>query len=143
MPKLWNKFGDTVYSLAGTATVNKPEMAFGITETVKATKLRNKLGFVLRATVMSMRATRIGSIDATVVRIWSTFLQRLKKELVEEWYCASLEGSIALFESRTLINGFLGKIENGKIQWSPLLDEFGYHYFNLFNLPTNIILSNP
>ena len=130
--KLWKRFGEIVHRLAGTATVDKPEMAFGITETDKATKLRNRLGFVLRATVMSMRATRIGSIDATVDRIWSIYLHRLKKELVEEWYCASLEGNINVFEAKTLVNGFLGKLDNGKIQWSPLLDEVGYHYFNLF-----------
>ena len=66
-------------------------------------------------------------------RLWSIFLRRLKTEVVEEWYLAKLEGSLTLFESRTLVAGLLGRLVNGCVEWNAELSEVTYDYFNLFN----------
>ena len=65
--------------------------------------------------------------------LWSTFLRRLKKELVEEWYVAKLEGSVTLFESLNLVEGLLGRLDNGCVRWSVDLEDTTYEYFNLYN----------
>ena len=67
-------------------TIEQREMAFGLTGNDK-TKLRNRLCFTLRSTVMSMRGIRSGDVDATVDRLWSIYLRHLnKKELIEQWF---------------------------------------------------------
>ena len=80
-----------------------------------------------------MRALNLGSVEVTVDRLWSIFLRRLKKELIEEWYVAKLEGSVTLFESRTLVAGLLGRLVNGCVEWSAELSEVNYNYFNLYD----------
>ena len=82
---------------------------------------------------MSMRGVNLGSVEVAVDRLWSTFLRRLKKELVEEWYLTKLEGSVTLFESRTLVAGLLGRLVNGCVEWSAELSDVNYHYFNLYD----------
>ena len=130
--KLWDRFAQTIGALAGGLTVERHEMAFGLSEKDRATTLRTRLGFSLRATVMSLRATTIGDASQTVNHLWSVFLRRLKKELVEEYYTAKLEGNLILFEKRTLVNGFLGQITDNSIRWSDFLSEVHYDYWNLF-----------
>ena len=53
--------------------------------------------------------------------------------MIEEWYLAKLEGSITLFESRTLVAGLLGRLVNGGVEWSAELSQVTYDYFNLYN----------
>ena len=109
------------------------EMALGREGRDRGTVLRNRLGFTLRSAVMSLRAVRAGGFGETVDRIWSHFLHSLKKELVEEWYTARLEGSVALFESRVLVAGLLGRLEGGTVIWCGLAEGVGYWYWDLFD----------
>ena len=122
-----------VEPLGLTNAIELREMAFGLTGNDKKTKLRNRLGFTLRSTVMSMRAIRSGDVDATVDRLWSIYLKRLKKELVEEWFCDKLNGTILLFESRTLVAGLLGRLNEGSVQWSAIFDGVPYDYWDLYD----------
>ena len=91
------------------------------------------MSFILRSVVMTMRGIRVGGVEETVDRLWSIFLRRLKKEVIEEWYLAKLEGSITLFESRTLVAGLLGRLVDGGVEWSAELSQVTYDYFNLYN----------
>ena len=79
-----------------------------------------------------MRAVRVGGLGATVDRLWSTFLLRLKKELVEEWYVSRLEGDVAVFGSRVLVGGLLGRLVDGVVEWSGMMEGVGYQYWDLF-----------
>ena len=81
---------------------------------------------------MSMRVVRVGGLEETVDRIWSLFLHRLKKELVEEWYVSRLEGDVAAFESRVLVGGLLGRLVDGVVEWSGMMEGVGYQYWDLF-----------
>ena len=81
---------------------------------------------------MSLRATNIGGTTQTVDHLWLVFLRRLKKELVEEYYTAKLEGNLTPFETRTLVDNFLGQITDNGMQWSDFLSEVQYDYWNLF-----------
>ena len=108
-------------------------MAFGLDAIDDNTKLRNRMSFILRSVVMTMRAIRVGGVEETVDRLWSIFLRRLKTEVVEEWYLAKLDGSLTLFESRTLVAGLLGRLVNGCVEWNAELSEVTYDYFNLYN----------
>ena len=131
--KLWKKLLDMVAPLGGTTVLQPIEMAFGLDANDEKTKLRNRMSFILRSVVMTMRAIRVGGVEETVDRLWSIFLRRLKTEVVEEWYLAKLEGSLTLFESRTLVAGLLGRLVNGCVEWNAELSEVTYDYFNLFN----------
>ena len=115
--ELWRKFGESVEVLGGGVVVELGEMAMGREGGDRGTALRNRLGFTLRSAVMSLRAVRVGGVEETVGRIWSLFLRRLKKELVEEWCVARLEGDVAVFESRVLMGGFLGHLADGAVVW--------------------------
>ena len=130
---LWQRLGLMVQPLGLNNTMDQREMAFGLTGNDKKTKLRNRLGFTLRSTVMSMRAIRSGDVDATVDRLWSIYLRRLKKELIEEWLCDKLNGSIVLFEARTLVAGLLGRLTEGNVEWSAIFDGVSYNYWDLFD----------
>ena len=131
--ELWRKLGVEIETLGGERTVEVVEMALGREGRDRGTVLRNRLGFTLRSAVMSLRAVRAGGFGETVDRIWSHFLHSLKKELVEEWYTARLEGSVALFESRVLVAGLLGRLEGGTIIWCGLAEGVGYRYWDLFD----------
>ena len=120
--ELWRKLGVELEALGGERTVEVVEMALGREGRDRGTVLRNRLGFTLRSAVMSLRAVRAGGFGETVDRIWSHFLHSLKKELVEEWYTARLEGSVALFESRVLVAGLLGRLEGGTVIWCGLAE---------------------
>ena len=52
---------------------------------------------------------------------------------MEEWYVARLEGSVTLFESYNLVEGLLGRLDNGCVRWSVALEDTTYDYFNLYN----------
>ena len=82
---------------------------------------------------MTMRGITLGGFDVTVDRLWSTFLQRLKKELIEEFFTAKLEGDVTLFESRNLVDGLLGRLDDGCLVWSVHLEPATYNYFELYN----------
>ena len=131
--KLWKRLLDMVTPLGGTTTLQPIEMAFGLDANDNGLWLRNRLGFILRSVIMTMRGIRVGGVDETVDRLWSIFLRRLKQEVIEEWYLAKLEGSLTLFESRTLVAGLLGRLVNGCVEWNVELSEVTYDYFNLFN----------
>ena len=130
---LWRRFGEEVAGLGGGATVEVVEMVLGRGGKDRGTDLWNRMGFTLRSVVMSLRAVRVGGIEETVDHIWSHFLRCLKKELVEEWYVSRLEGSVAVFESRVLVGGFLGRLEDGTVEWGGLMRGVGYQYWNLFD----------
>ena len=117
----------------GGAAVGRVEMALGMGGTGPGTVVRNRLGFTLRSVVHRMRGLRVGGIEETVERLWSLFLRCLKKELVEEWYVAKLEGSVARFASRVLVGGVLGALVDGAVVWGPVLDDVGYRYWDLFD----------
>ena len=59
--------------------------------------------------------------------IWSLFLRRLRRELVEEWYVASLVGGVAQFEARVL-----GEMRDGAVVWGAIFAGVGYGYWDLF-----------
>ena len=130
--KLWRRLG-VVVEVWGGAAVGRVEMALGIGGTGPGTVVRNRLGFTLRSVVHRMRGLRVGGIEETVERLWSLFLRCLKKELVEEWYVAKLEGSVAHFASRVLVGGVLGALVDGAVVWGPVLDDVGYRYWDLFD----------
>ena len=117
----------------GGPAVGRVEMALGKEGGDPGTALRNRLGFTLRSTVHRMRGVRVGGVQETVDRLWSLFLGFLRKELVEEWYTAKLEGNVMLFASRVLVDGVIGTMEGGAITWGPLFDGVGYRYWDLFD----------
>ena len=130
--ELWSRLGAEVAVLGEGGPVEVREMALGKGGQDRGTALRNRLGFSLRSTIMSMRAVRVGGFGETVDRIWSLFLHRLKKEVVEDWYVARLEGDVAVFESRVLVGGLLGRVVGGVVEWSGMMDGVGYRYWDLF-----------
>ena len=82
---------------------------------------------------MGMRGVRLGGVEVTVDRLWSLFLRRLRKELVEEWYVARLEGSVGSFEKRVGVGGVLAEVREGEVTWSALFDGVRYRYWDLFD----------
>ena len=131
--ELWQKLGLMVEPLCGNITIDSKEMAFGVTGSDKKTKLRNRLGFTLRSTIMTMRGLKLGDNETTIDQLWKIFLQNLKKNLIEEWYVAKLEGSVILFEAHTLVGGLLGQLTEGEVAWSPIFDEIRFHYYNIYD----------
>ena len=95
--------------------------------------MRNRLGFTLRSTIMGMRGVRLGGVGVTVDQLWSLFLRRLRKELVEEWYVARLEGSVGSFEKRVCVGGVLAEVREGEVMWGALFDGVRYRYWDLFD----------
>ena len=95
--------------------------------------MRNRLGFTLRSTVMGMRGVRVSGVEETVDQLWSLFLRRLRKELVEEWYVARLEGSVGSFERRVCVGGVLAEVREGEVEWGALFDNARYRYWDLFD----------
>ena len=129
---LWGRLG-AVVEVWGGRLVGRLEMALGRDGRDPGTVVRNRLGYTLRSVVHSMRGVRSGGVDETVDRLWSLFLRRLRKELVEEWYTARLMGSVTLFASRVLVDGVLGELEDGEVKWGPLFEGVGYSYWDLFD----------
>ena len=129
--RLWVRLGGVVERWGG-AVVERCEMALGRGGRDPGTVLRNRLGFALRSSVHSMRAVRVGGIEETVDNIWSLFLRRLRRELVEEWYVAELVGDVARFEARVLVDGVLGEMRGGVVVWGALFAGVGYGYWDLF-----------
>ena len=82
---------------------------------------------------MGMRGVRLGGVGVTVDQLWSLFLRRLRKELVEEWYVARLEGSVGSFEKRVCVGGVLAEVREGEVKWGALFDDVGYRYWDLFD----------
>ena len=130
--ELWRRLGVEVAVLGGGEAVGTREMALGREGRDRGTALRNRLGYALRSAVMSMRGVRVGGFGETVDRIWSLFLHRLRRELVEEWYVARMEGSVALFESRVLVGGLLGRMVGGAVEWCGMMGAVGYRYWDLY-----------
>ena len=129
--RLWVRLGGVVERWGG-AVVERREMALGRGGRDPGTVLRNRLGFALRSSVHSMRALRVGGVEETVDNIWSLFLRRLKRELVEEWYVAELVGDVARFEARVLVDGVLGEMRGGVVVWGAIFAGVGYGYWDLF-----------
>ena len=65
--------------------------------------------------------------------MWSIYLRRVKKELVEEWLYEKLNGNIVLFEARTLVAGLLGRLNEGSVEWSAVFDGVPYDYWDLYD----------
>ena len=86
-------------------------MGLGGTGTGKAWNLRNRLGFTMRSAVHSLRAVPFLAEASAGERIWSLFLARLKKGLVEDHYTARLNGDLGEFERRVLVGGILGRLD--------------------------------
>ena len=61
------------------------------------------------------------------------FLRCLKKQLVEEWYVARLQQSVARFASQVLVGDMLGTLVDGAVVWGPIFDGVGYRYWDLFD----------
>ena len=112
--------------------VERREMALGRGGRDPGTAVRNRLGFTLRSAVQSMRGVRVGGVEETVDNIWSVFLRRLRSELVEGWYVATLVGGVAQFEARVLVDGVLGGVRDGAVVWGALFAGVGYRYWDLF-----------
>ena len=129
--RLWVKLGGVVERWGG-AVVERREMALGRGGRDPGTAVRNRLGFTLRSAIQSMRGVRVGGVEETVDNIWSLFLRRLRKELVEEWYVASLVGGVAQFEARVLVDGVLGEMRDGAVVWGAIFAGVGYGYWDLF-----------
>ena len=129
---LWRRLGDVVAVLGG-ADVDRSEMALGCEGRGPGVVLRNRLGFTLRSTIMGMRGVRVGDVEETVDGLWSLFLRRLRKELVEEWYVARLEGSVGVFVERVCVAGVLAEVRDGEVEWGALFGGVGYRYWDLFD----------
>ena len=68
----------------------------------------------------------MGGVEETLDQLWSLFLRRLRKELVEEWYVARMEGGVGSFESQVCVGGVLGEAREGKLVWGALFDGIRY-----------------
>ena len=75
----------------------------------------------------------MGDVEETVDRLWSLFLRRLRKELVEEWYVARLEGGVGVFERQVCVGGVLAEVRDGEVEWGALFGGVGYRYWDLFD----------
>ena len=117
----------------GGGEVDRAEMALGCEGRGPGVGLRNRLGFTLRSAIMGMRGVRVGDVEETVDRLWSLFLWRLRKELVEEWYVARLEGSVGVFERQVCVGGVLAEVRGGEVEWGALFGGVGYRYWDLFD----------
>ena len=129
--RLWLRLGGVVERWGG-AAVERREMALGRVGRDPGTAVRNRLGFTLRSAIQSMRGVRVGGVEETVDNIWSLFLRRLRRELVEEWYVASLVGGVAQFEARVLVDGVLGEMRDGAVVWGAVFAGVAYGYWDLF-----------
>ena len=130
--QLWGRLGGVV-EVWGGGVVDRCEMALGCEGRDPGGVLRNRLGFTLRSTIMGMRGRRLGGVGETVDQLWSLFLRRLRKELVEEWYVARLEGGVASFEKRVCVGGVLAEVREGEVEWGALFDGVRYRYWDLFD----------
>ena len=129
---MWGRLGGVV-EVWGGGVVDRCEMALGCGGRDPGGVLRNRLGFTLRSTIMGMRGRRLGGVGETVDQLWSLFLRRLRKELVEEWYVARLEGSVVNFERRVCVGGVLAEVREGEVEWGALFDGVRYWYWDLFD----------
>ena len=129
---LWRKLGGVV-AVWGGGEVGRAEMALGCEGRGPGVVLRNRLGFTLRSVIMGMRGVRVGGVEETVDRLWSVFLRRLRKELVEEWYVARLEGSVGVFVGQVCVGGVLAEVRDGEVEWGALFGGVGYRYWDLFD----------
>ena len=130
--RLWVLLGGVVEPWGG-GVVDRCEMALGREGRDPGGVLRNRLGFTLRSTIMGMRGVRLGGVEETVDQLWSLFLRRLRKELVEEWYVARLEGGVGSFEKRVCVGGVLAEVIEGEVEWGALFDGVRYRYWDLFD----------
>ena len=130
--RLWRRLGGVV-EVWGGGEVDRAEMALGCEGRGPGVGLRNRLGFTLRSAIMGMRGVRVGDVEETVDRLWSLFLRRLRKELVEEWYVARLEGSVGVFERQVCVGGVLAEVRDGEVEWGALFGGVGYRYWDLFD----------
>ena len=130
--EVWSKLEGTLVQLkAGPVSVG--EMAFGGLGGGAAEVLRRRLGFVLRSAVHSMRAVELGGVQGAVERVWSFFLRRLKKELVESWYVAKVSRREEAFEREVLVGGVLGHMgPGGGVVWGGIMGGVGYEGWGLF-----------
>ena len=117
----------------GRGVVSRREMGLGFEGTGGGVSLSNRLGFLMRSSVMTMRGVEFPGPDEAVDRIWSLFLRRTRKEMVEEWYVARVEGQMERYEREWLVGGVLGTLTEGAIEWSGILAGVRHRWWCLFD----------
>ena len=130
--RLWERWGGVFVAL-GRGVVGRREMGLGFEGTGGGVSLSNRLGFLMRSSVMSMRGVESPGPDEAVDRIWSLFLRRTRKEMVEEWYVAKMEGQMERYEREWLIGGVLGTLVDGTIRWSGVFAGVRHQWWCLFD----------
>ena len=112
--------------------VDRVEMGLTKGDSTPRWKLRRRLGFTLRSAIHSLRMADFLNRQDAENRIWRLFLQRLKSDLMEDYYVGKLCGSLADFEARVMVGGVLGRMNGGLVVWSGMMENVEYHYWDLF-----------
>ena len=129
---LWDRLSATLGQIKE-GSVSRREMGLGLQGDGVRVRLRNRLGFTLRAVVLSLRAGDYGSARTAEGVIWSVFRVRLKRELVEDYWVAKMGGELDGFRERVFPGGILGHLgPEGDVEWAGLLGDVGVGYWDLF-----------
>ena len=129
---LWAKLSPTLLKL-DSAAVSNWEMGLGLEGLSDRVRLRNRLTFTLRSSILAMRWIAVRNVERAVFNIWTAFLVQLKKELLEEYWTGKLTGDVSTFVRDSLVGAVLGKItDGGVLEWGPLLDQVRVGYWELY-----------
>ena len=129
---LWAKLSPTLLKL-DSAAVSNWEMGLGLEGLSDRVRLRNRLTFTLRSSILAMRWIAVRNVERAVFNIWTAFLVQLKKELLEEYWTGKLTGDVSIFVRDSLVGAVLGKIaDGGVLEWGPLLDQVRVGYWELY-----------
>jgi len=129
---LWDRLSATLVSLDNRG-VTVREMALGLIGPGDRIRLRNRLGYTLRSTILGMRWIGWRDVERAVGAIWAAFLVQLKRELVGEYWVGRLGKGPANFGRVALIGGVLGELrEDGGVEWGPLLRDGRVGYWGLY-----------
>jgi hypothetical protein len=131
---LWGRLGATLGRLDSRG-VTRRERALGLEGSGEAVRLRNRLGYTLRMAVLRARGEDYGNRERAGRLVWASFRVGLKRELVQEWWGAKLDGNTGRFNREVFVEGVLGRIdERGQVVWLGLVGEgeVGVDYWTLF-----------
>ena len=129
---LWDRLGPTLTKLDSTPT-SAWEMGLGLEGLSDRVRLRNRLTFTLRSAILAMRWIAVRNVELATFNIWSAFLTQLKRELVEEYWTAKLNGGVANFVRDSLAGDVLGKLnDDGFLEWGSLLEHVRVGYWDLY-----------
>ena len=129
---LWNRLSATLGQIKE-GDISQREMGLGLQGTGDRIRLRNRLGYTLRAAVLRMRARDFGNARTAEGVIWSVFRVRLKRELVEDYWVAKLVGDLGSFRDGVLLGDILGQLgPEEDVEWGGLLGDVGVGYWDLF-----------